>query len=334
MFAWWGRAVVQARWWVLVAALGLLLVGGGWGTGMFGSLSGGGFNDPASSSTLAHERITAELGRQGQDVLVLYTSPAATVDEAGLREPVVALLASLRERPEVLAVQSYYTSPPPASAALVSHDRHATYTAIQLRDGDETNKLADLAAIRPLLTAGGAVRTEVGGLFGFLADANHQIETDIVRAELLSMPILLVLLILIFRGLVAAATPLLVGVLAILGAFTVTRLLTTVTDVSVFAANVITMLGLGMAIDYSLFVVSRFREERAAGQSTSDAVARTIATAGRTVMFSGVTVALALSSLLLFPMNFLKSMAYGGMAAVLVAMLAALTALPALLAVL
>src|SRR5690606_33161980 len=152
--------------------------------------------------------------------------------------------------------------------------------------------------------------------------------------EALSLPILFVLMVLIFRGLVAAATPLLVGVVAILGGFVVIRVLAGITEVSVFAVNVITMLGLGMAIDYALFVVSRFREELASGHSTPDAISRTVATAGRTVMVSGLTVTLALSSLLLFPMDFLKSMAYGGMAAILVAMLAAISALPALLGVL
>ena len=150
---------------------------------------------------------------------------------------------------------------------------------------------------------------------------------------MLSLPILLVLLVFIFRGVVAATTPLLVGVLSILGGFIVTRLLTGVTEVSVFAVNVITMLGLGMGIDYALFMVSRFREEMDGGLTPTEAVGRTMRTAGRTVIVSGLTVALALSSLLLFPMGFLRSMGWGGMAAVLVAMVAALTALPALLAV-
>ena len=143
------------------------------------------------------------------------------------------------------------------------------------------------------------------------------------------MPVLLVLLVLIFGGLVAASTPLIIGGLAILGAFVATRLLTMVTDVSVFAINVITLIGLGMAIDYALFVVSRFREELAAGHDTPAAIQRTMATAGRTVMVSGLTIALALASLLIFPQVFLRSMGIGGMAAVLVAMLAALTVLPA-----
>jgi RND superfamily putative drug exporter len=331
MFAWWGRLVYRARWWVLAFWLAVLVLGATWGTGVFGSLSTGGFDDPSSPSSQAHARITGELGRQGDDVVVIYTSPTATVDQPGLQEPVERVLTDLRQRPEVVAVNSYYGT---GSPALVSTDRHATYLTIQLREGEENAKLADLEAIRPALAARGDVQTEVGGGFAFLEDANTQIEKDIIRAETLSLPILLVLMILIFRGLVAAATPLLVGILAILGAFIVVRLLSGFTEVSVFAANVITMLGLGMAIDYALFVVSRFREELAAGHATPVAVGRTIATAGRTVAVSGLTVALALSSLLLFPMDFLNSMAYGGMAAVLVGMLAALTALPALLAVL
>ncbi|HLT11094.1 MAG TPA: MMPL family transporter [Micromonosporaceae bacterium] len=331
MFAWWGRFVHRARWWVLAGAALVVLAGAGWGVGVFGSLSTGGYDDPGSPSSRAYERITEELGRQGDDLVVIYTSPTATVDDPGLREPVEKVVADLSTRPEVEAVLSYYSTQAPA---FVSADRHATSVSIQLRDGDENAKLADLEAIEPLLIAGGDVDTEIGGLYSFLRDANSQIESDIVRAEALSLPILFVLMVLIFRGLVAAATPLLVGVVAILGGFVVIRVLAGITEVSVFAVNVITMLGLGMAIDYALFVVNRFREELAAGHPTPVAISRTVATAGRTVAVSGLTVALALSSLLLFPMDFLKSMAYGGMAAVLVAMLAALTALPALLAIL
>jgi RND superfamily putative drug exporter len=330
MFAWWGRTLVRARWWVLAATGALVALGAVWGAGVFGALSGGGFDDPSSPSSVAHARINEELGRQDQEVIVLYSTPRATVNEAGLRGPVTDALARVAGRPEVHSLTSYYTT---GSPALVSADRHATYVTIQLRDGDENAKLADLEALRPLLVADG-VETTFGGAYGFLRDANVQIEGDIVRAEMLSLPIVLLLTILIFRGLIAAATPLLVGGVAILGAFTVTRAIAGLTEVSIFAANVITMLGLAMAIDYALFVVSRFREELAAGRDPSSAIARTIVTAGRTVAISGITVALALSSLLLFPFAFLKSMAYGGMAAVLVAMIASLTSLPALLVIL
>jgi RND superfamily putative drug exporter len=331
MFGWWGRVVMRVRWVVLLASVAFVALGVGWGTGIFGSLKGGGFDDPNSESSRAYARISQVFGPLGDDVVVLYSSPAATADEPGLADPVRAVLAALEGRPEVVEVMSTYTRQSPE---FVSADGHATYIGLRLRPGAEDAKVADLTALEPLLTAGGDVRTDIGGGYAFLRDANKQIERDIIRAELLSMPVLLVLLLFIFRGLVAAFTPLVVGIVAILGGFVVTRIVAGFTDVSVFAANVITLLGLGMAIDYALFVVSRFREELAAGHPTPVAIENMMRTAGRTVVVSGLTVTLALSSLLLFPMEFLKSIGYGAMAAVLVAMLAALTTLPALLAVL
>ncbi|MEV1143203.1 MMPL family transporter [Micromonospora sp. NPDC049799] len=330
MFAWWGRVVVRFRWAVLAAALVLVAVGATWGAGVFGQLTGGGFDDPASESSRAVERITAELGPQGADLVVLWSSDATTVDQPAFRDPVAATVAGLRGRAEVTSVVSWYDTPAPG---LVSTDRRATYAAVQLRASDEDGKAEAYEALRPALDAPG-LRTEVGGTVAFLHEANTRTTEDITRAEILSMPVLLVLLVLIFGGLVAAATPLLVGGLAILGALVAVRLVNLVTDVSIFAINIITLIGLGMAVDYALFVVSRFREELAAGHDTAAAIRRTMATAGRTVLVSGLTIALAMGSLLIFPQAFLRSMGLGGMAAVLVAMLAALTVLPALLAVL
>jgi uncharacterized membrane protein YdfJ with MMPL/SSD domain len=330
MFAWWGRTVVRLRWGVLAAAAVLVVVGVTWGGGVFGKLTGGGFDDPASESTKARERIIAELGNQDVDVLVLYASDTATVDQPAFRDPVTTTLTALRGLPEVASVSSWYDTQAPN---LVSADRHATYAVVQLRAVEPDDKTAAYEEVEPALDAPG-LTTEAGGTVPFLYEANHQTERDLVRAETLSLPVLLVLLVVIFGGLVAAGMPLLIGGLAILGAFVAIRLLTLATDVSVFAINVITLIGLGMAIDYALFVVSRFREELAAGHDTPEAIQRTMITAGRTVMVSGLTIALALASLLIYPQVFLRSMGFGGMAAVLVAMLGALTVLPALLAVL
>jgi RND superfamily putative drug exporter len=327
MFAWWGKAVVRARWVVLAAGLATVVLGVLWGTGVFGAMVGGGFNDPASESSKAAERVVAEVGRQDVDLLVLYSSDTATVDDPAFRSAVAGTLATVRQRAEVARVVSYYDT---GSTAFVSADRRATYAAVVLREAQSDEQYK---AIRDDLDAPG-LRTRIGGPTAIFTDVSDQVSGDIARAELFSMPILLVLLVLVFGSVVAASTPLLVGGLAILGAFVATRLLTTVTDVSIFALNIITLLGLGLAIDYALFVVSRFREELAAGRTPADAVQRTMTTAGRTVAVSGLTVALALASLLLFPQVFLRSMGFGGMAAVLVAMLASLTVLPALLAVL
>src|SRR5204863_2582135 len=149
-----------------------------------------------------------------------------------------------------------------------------------------------------------------------------------------SMPVLLILLLVIFGSLGAAWIPVAIGGIAILGSFTVLRLLTLGTTVSVYSVNITTILGLGLGIDYGLFIVTRFREELHRQPTVEQAVARTVATAGRTVAVSGITVALALTSLMLFPEAFLRSMGFGGVATVAVDMLAALTVLPALLALL
>ncbi|HEY2949311.1 MAG TPA: MMPL family transporter [Micromonosporaceae bacterium] len=330
MFAWWGSTVVRWRWAVLGAGLVLVALGVTWGTGVFGALTGGGFDDPGSESVRAHDRIEAELGSQDINLVVLYTTPAATVDQPALRDPVVAAVARMRQSPEVASVTSWYDTQNPG---LVSADRHATYAAVRLKATDEDAVMDAFERLRPTLDAPG-VQTQVGGPAAFLQQTNERTTEDIARAETLSMPILLILLTLIFGGLVAATTPLLIGGLAILGAFVATRALSTVTDMSIFAINIITLIGLGMAIDYSLFMVSRFREELARGLSTRDAIVRTMTTAGRTVAVAGLTITLALASLLIFPQVFLRSMGLGGMAAVLVAMLGALTVLPALLAIL
>ena len=166
------------------------------------------------------------------------------------------------------------------------------------------------------------------------AAINSEVTANIAKAELFSMPVLLILLLVIFGSLAAAALPVAIGGIAILGSFTVLRLLTMATTVSVYSVNITTILGLGLGIDYGLFMVTRFREELHRQPTVEQAVARTVATAGRTVAVSGVTVAVALTSLMLFPENFLRSMGYGGVATVAVDMLAALTVLPALLAVL
>ncbi|WP_238019843.1 MMPL family transporter [Dactylosporangium sp. AC04546] len=304
-----------------------MLAGVLWGTGVFARMTSGGFDDPGSQSAAARARIEAEVGRQSVDVLALYSSPDHTVDDPAFRDAVGQVVSRLQGRSEVVKAVSYYQTQSPA---FVSSDRHSTYVVVQLTEAQDAELLH---AIEPDLQAAG-LTTRIGGPTAIFGDVSERVEQDIVRAETLSMPVLLILLLFVFRGVVAAFMPLLVGGIAVLGAFVATRLLTYATDVSVFAINIITMIGLGMAIDYSLFVISRFREELAAGRDVPSAVRHTMTTAGRTVAVSGLTVALALASLLVFPQVFLKSMGFGGMAAVLVAMLAALTVLPALLAVL
>ena len=221
------------------------------------------------------------------------------------------------------------------SPDLVSSDGHSTQVLISLEGETQDDDLASYDEIEPTLHAEG-LETDLAGTYAVFADVNERTEQDLRRAETISLPVVAILAVLIFGSLVAASMPVLVGALAVVGAMAVIRLLTLFTDVSIFSINVITLLGMGLAIDYALFVVSRFREELARRPvddpaSVGDALRTTMQTAGRTVLFSGLTVAAAMSSLLVFPQAFLRSMGYGGIAAVLVAMLAALTVLPATL---
>jgi RND superfamily putative drug exporter len=267
---------------------------------------------------------------QPVDAMVVYSSERWTVDDREFRDRVAAAVAATREHDGVL-VRSYFESPSPA---LVSEDGHAMRILVTLPGEDEADRLETYREIEPDLTVSG-LETHKGGLFAVFVDVNDQVSEDIARAESIALPIVFVLSLLIFGSLAAALMPTLVGTVAVFGAFAVVRVITTVTDVSVFAINVITLMGMGLAIDYALFVVSRFREEYAAVANSGQrptredlarAMATTMATAGRTVFFSGIIVAASLSSLMLFPQTFLKSMGYGVMAS--------LTVLPAMLAAL
>jgi len=305
-----------------------------WGTGVFGSLVSGGFDDPSSESSRAAAAAEQAFGRDGADVIVVYSSDSLRVQDAAFKAAVTQTIAALPPTAVKAATSFWSTGGAPA---LVSADGHSTYVALQLTGESIPDRTDVYDTIKDKLAAPGLTSLR-GGLIPTNEAFNTTVSADIGRAESISTPILVVLLILVFGGLAAASLPLAIGGLAILGAFTALRLLSVFTDVSIFAVNIVTMMGLGLAIDYSLFVVSRFREELAArggGRDEVEAALRaTMRTAGRTVLFSGLTVALALSSMLLFNLGFLRSMGYGGVAAVLVAMLGSLTVLPALLAVL
>lgn len=330
MFAWWGRTIVRFRWAVLVVAAAVIAIGATWGTGAFDELSDGGFYNENSPSANAEDHIEDEFGRQSTDVVAVYESDEDTVNQSGFSGPVRDKLADVKDWSQVESVKSYYTTKSPT---FVSDDEHATYLAITLKGKDDVTRADQYESIKGKLDIDG-FDTELGGQSATFDDVNSQTQADLVTAETFSMPILLGLLVIIFGSLVAATTPLLIGVLAIMGGFIITRLLTMVTDVSVFAINVITIIGLGLAIDYALFVINRFREELDAGRDRSTAVSHTMSTAGRTVMVSGLTIILSLAGLLIFPLPFLHGIAYGGMAAVAIAMLGSLTVLPALAAIL
>ncbi|MGY1670368.1 MMPL family transporter [Geodermatophilus sp. SYSU D00710] len=328
MFEALGRVVYRRRRAVLALSALAVVLAGVWGTGVFGRLTGSGFEDPASESARAAELAVRELGRDSADVVVLYRSDDLVVDDPAYREAVTASLAGLPGGVVERTTTWFDTGAEP----LVSEDRRSTYAVLQLA-GDADERIDAVEVVEAELSAPG-LDVAIGGGTTVERDINERVAADIARAEMISLPVLAVLLVVVFGSLTAAGLPLAIGVTAILGSFAALRAASEFTDVSVFAVNVVTILGLGLAIDYGLFVVSRFREEVRRQPSVEDALARTMATAGRTVAVSGVTVALSLAGLLIFPQVFLRSMGFGGMSAVLIAMLAALTLLPALLAVL
>ena len=330
MFEAWGHVVYRRRRLVLVIAAVGVIFAAVWGTGVFGALqSAGGFNDPGSQSQRATDLATRAFGRDASDVVVLYRSQSLTVHDAAYRAAVTRTLAAL-PREQVTSAVSYWST---GSAQFASTDGHQTYAVLRLAGADDAAQIKSFDAIKNKLAAPGLTE-RAGGQIPTEEAINKQVTADIGRAETISMPVLLIMLLLIFGSLAAASLPLAIGGIAILGSFTALRLLTLGTDVSIYSINITTILGLGLGIDYGLFMVARFREELRRQPTVDAALARTVATAGRTVAVSGITVAVALASLMLFPEMFLRSMGYGGVATVVVDMLAALTVMPALLAVL
>ena len=340
MFARLGTAVFDHRRALLAVATLLLVVAAAWGTSVFGLLVGGGFEDPESESSRALERAEETIGRQGSDVLVVYSHDELTVDEAEFRSAVTGVVEDLPSD-IVIGAASYWST---ESRAFVSEDGRSTFVSLQLRGETDGEREESYEEIVDELAPPEGFEVLRGGAVAVSADISSQVEQDIARAEMISLPLLLVLLLVVFGGLAAASLPLLVGGFSIMGAFLSLRLISTFTDVSVFAINIITMLGLGLAIDYALFVVSRYREELGRRPRSDDpvaerrqlrsALATTMNTAGRTVAVSGIVLTVALASLLFFPQLFLRSMGLGGISAVVVAVVAALTVLPAMLAVL
>ncbi|GAB3211818.1 MMPL family transporter [Marinactinospora endophytica] len=331
MFSTLGALTHRARLWILAFTALFVAFAAIWGTGLFNEVSDGGFESPNAESTRAGEVIEEELGHDAVDVIALYRSDDLRADDEEFTSAVRDVVDGLPED-EVASVTSYLDErlPEPQRAALVSEDQHATYVAITLAGDGKEERMDSFAAIEEDLEADG-LRTYVGGPVGVEAELSAKAESDVVRAELISLPILLLLLVAIFGGVVAALMPLAVGGLAILGSLTLLRALTHVTEVSVFAVNVATILGLGLAIDYGLFLVSRFREELDRTGDVGRALPVTLATAGRTVAFSGVTVLIAFAGLLFFPQPIMRSIGMGGIAVVLFDLIAALVVLPALL---
>ncbi len=301
-----------------------------YGLGAFGVLKNGGFDDPKSQFSQAQAVIDNNFAGASNLVLLVHAK-SGTVDSPDVKTAGTGLATELAAEPTVTDVQSYWQTGAPQMKSTDGRDAiivaHVT--------GDDTQITANAKAIVDKYTGDrGSVTTQAGGAAGINVEVNGKVVSSLAIAESIAVPVTALLLLLAFGSVVAASLPLIIGGLAIVGTFAELHFLGGITDVSVFAINLTTALGLGLAIDYALLLVSRFREQLAAGAEVPTAVARTVATAGRTIVFSAAAVAAALAAMLVFPMYFLRSFGYAGIGVVIVAASAALVVIPALLSVL
>ena len=328
-----GNLVVRRSKLILFGFVSLVVLSSFWGFQAFGALKGGGYDNPNSDSTLVTELLQSEFGVDPAEVLVLVDLPsdADETDANGFPvhfELVQELSADLLNIEGVDSVLNYYTLGSPPN--LKSEDGKLIYLLVDLDNNvDQTPVVAEIVDDYTGDYQGAQVH--VSGFGAVTKAINETIYEDIIRAEIVAVPIVVLLLIFVFGSLVAAGLPLFVGGLAIVGSFLIIWIGSQFTDVSIFALNLVTGLGLGLGIDYSLLVVNRFREERAAGNDVATSVSNTVASAGKTVLFSGLTVALVLVSMVFFPQYFLQSFALAGVAVVIFAILGAAVAVPAML---
>lgn len=327
----WTRFVTARPRLTLLVALVLTALAVLAGGGVADRMGSGGWEDPAAESTYATEALEREFPGSQPNLLLLVDAGKAGVDDPAAAAEARRLTERLAAEPGVEGVGSYWTT---GSPALRSEDGTQAVVAARIAGGETAaGKVLDRIAPEYRGTHG-PVEVTLGGGLAVRHEMQTIIQEDLLRAELIALPLTLILLVMVFGSAVAALLPLGIGIVAILGTNAVLRGITEFTDVSVFAQNLTTALGLGLAIDYALFVVRRYREELAAGAEPSAAVRTTLRTAGRTVLFSALTVAVSLAAMLVFPQYFLRSFAYAGIAVVLLAATAALTLLPAALVLL
>ncbi|RFU43443.1 MMPL family transporter [Actinomadura logoneensis] len=376
-----GRLIQRQRWTSLVLILLITVFAALWGAGVLSKFKQGGFEDPKASSTTVAKLGATYFGSTNPDVLVLYRSDTMTVDDPRYQAAVLTTVARL-PKAHVDQIISYWSFTKKSDADnLASRDRHQTIVTLKMAGTSDTARSESYLAVKDHLKAPG-LDTRLGGAFPLGTEFGTQVVTDIVHAETITAVPLFLLLVMLFGALTASLLPMVVAGFSILGGLAVLHLVTYVADVTSMALEVVTMMGVGLAIDYSLFVVSRFREEMDHGQRAAGlppgkpwrqgatraerkaalrahralprperraarreyrtalrpvvrtALGRTLATAGRTIMVSGVTVSAALGGLLLFPQMFLRTIGLAGIATVLVAVFGATVLLPTMLALL
>jgi len=335
----WGTLVYRARFTVIAVMVAALLGLAGYGLSLNDHLSQSGWDDPGSQSVAAAKLADGTFGRDTNgDVLVLYTAPEGkTVDDPEFAAKVTDNLNALvSENPEhILKINGAYwpTETAPSLPSLADESRQHALASVAIAGANDTELTGNFRDIKDKFYIDG-VDVQLAGLQPISGALNDTMANDIKRMEILAIPAVGILLFFVFGGVIAAALPLITGGLTIVAANGVVRLITNFTEVNSFVAPVVSLIGLGLAIDYGLFMVSRFREELAEGYDTPAAVRRTVMTAGRTVIFSATMVVTSLGGLLLFPQGFLKSVSYGAIAAISLAALLSVTVLPAILGIL
>ncbi|WP_458687240.1 MMPL family transporter [Nocardia tengchongensis] len=325
----WARVVVARPKTVLVMAVLFALTCGLFAAGLQQRVSSAGFVVPHGESTEVDGWVSERLGPQNPDVIAVYTAPEGqSLADIGPRvtAAIAAVDPGLLQRP----IESYWNSA--RSPNLRSADGRQA-VAVVFSAGDDNQRVAEYPKIAAALRVPG-LDTKLTGYSALADTISEQSRHDLVLAESISIPLTALVLVLVFGGVVAAALPVLIGTLAVVGALGAVGLIARLTEVSVFAMNVVSLLGLGLAIDYGLFIVGRFREELANGSTTEAAVARTLATAGRTVLFSALLLMCAFAGTFVFPLAVLRSLGIGAIAAVGLAATLSVTALPAMLALL
>ena len=292
------------------------------------SLSPGGFQDPNSESARAIQVLTDKFGQSGQQMLILVTAPGG-VNSDQARKVGTDLVGQLQRSPLVYNATSPWTAPPGASADLISIDGKSGVIVVNVKGGENYAQKNAQTLSNQFIHDRDSVTVRAGGPAMQYAQINKQNQEDLLLMEMIALPLTFLVLVWVFGGLLAAALPMALGALAVVGSMTVLRVVTFTTDVSIFALNLSTALGVALAVDYTLLILSRYRDELAEGSDPDEALIRTMTTAGRTVLFSAVTVALSMSATVAFPMYFLKSFAYAGVATVAFVATASIVVTPA-----
>lgn len=330
MFEKLGSFTVKRSKLVLLVFVITMVIAGGIGFTVLGKLDSGGYSDPNSESTKVWNYFKDNLNVRDAGVILVVDGQGKSVNDPKVVSDALALENEIQKVAGVSKTHSYWSGGNPPT--FKSKDGNAAYLMIYTKSDDfkDVSKLGkeiqdkfdgNYKNLRVYATGPGVITSAI----------NHRISKDLAIAESISIPLTFILLVFVFGALVASAMPLFVGLFAILGAFFLLLLITKVATVSVFALNLVTGMGLGLGIDYSLLMVNRFREEIHHGKEISEAVVTTVKTAGKTVFYSGLTVAVTLASMMLFPQSFLKSFGYAGVSVVLIAIISAIVPLPALM---